>query len=372
MDESKTRSIKVGPFACGLYGEMASAARSTHEGRRSGRLRQGLAALFGRKRPLPKSKLDSGFHLRGLTSLGGLLGEILAEAKCDTDKLRQAANDPAGNECLRRYSQSLEKTRLTAVKNVALGERTRSLVHETKSWMEQCNTLGRERTRLIDELVACIDVSGASFREIDSCVARVEQLLGTIREIGTQADLLALNAAIEASRAGAQGAGFSVVAREMRVLAERTEAATSDIVCLNERMRTSIAGTSRAIAGASESGALNLDHSRRIAQAVQCWNVAQREVEEGIDHLIGAARLQIDVARMPRSQEHAAEESALGTEVETAPPTELSRRASLLVSRFFDELAELGRTFAAEGQADSKCGAFVSELERLRSLSAAQ
>ncbi len=373
MDGSHTRLMRIGTAVRDLYAESEAAAGGAQDGRPGSRFRQGWAALFGRKPALPKSELGAGVSLRSLTSLGGLLIEILAEAQCDSDRLRHAAGDHGSeSECIRRYSRSLEETRVTAGENVTLGERTRSLVDETKSWMQQCNTLGRERTRLIDELVACIGVSGASFREIGSCVAGVEQLLGTIREIGTQTDLLALNAAIEASRAGAHGAGFSVVAREMRILAERTRAATSDIGALNERMRASIAGTSRAIAGASESGALNLDHSRRIAQAVQSWNVAQRKVEEGIDHLIGAARSQVDMAQISEPQEHAAEGSALRAEAGSEAPTELSRRASLLVSRFFDELVELGRSFAAENEADSEGEIFVRELERLRSLPAAQ
>ena len=71
--------------------------------------------------------------------------------------------------------------------------------------------------------------SSAKLEKVSLKMGEVTQVITTITKIANQINLLSLNAAIEAEKAGEQGIGFSVVAREIRRLADQTSVATLDI-----------------------------------------------------------------------------------------------------------------------------------------------
>jgi methyl-accepting chemotaxis protein WspA len=79
--------------------------------------------------------------------------------------------------------------------------------------------------------------------------ASINQVITTITRVANQTNLLSLNAAIEAEKAGQYGAGFSVVAREVRRLADQTAVAALEIegviTEMQNAVREGVAGVER-------------------------------------------------------------------------------------------------------------------------------
>lgn len=76
-----------------------------------------------------------------------------------------------------------------------------------------------------------------SVKEMDHDVQNITQIINVINDIARQTNLLALNASIEAASAGEAGKGFSVVAAEIRKLAEQSNSSTKEIAAIIAQIR---------------------------------------------------------------------------------------------------------------------------------------
>ncbi len=139
-----------------------------------------------------------------------------------------------------RHSESLLQISDSAKESAkgarAAVEATSGGISEVASTSTEFAASIREIAQRVDESVRLILVAVDRARDTDAVIgelavsaSRINDITRIIQQIAEQTNLLALNATIEAARAGEAGRGFSVVATEVKSLAQQTATATQQI-----------------------------------------------------------------------------------------------------------------------------------------------
>ena len=139
-------------------------------------------------------------------------GAFAAQITCSAQALADGASTQAA---------SLEETAASLEEISSMTKRNAQSAGEAK-------TLSSQTRGTADAGAAHMQAMQAAMEAIRSASTDVTKILKTIDDIAFQTNILALNAAVEAARAGEAGAGFAVVAEEVRSLAQRSAQAARD------------------------------------------------------------------------------------------------------------------------------------------------
>ncbi|UTW56685.1 methyl-accepting chemotaxis protein [Kordiimonas sp. SCSIO 12610] len=122
----------------------------------------------------------------------------------------------------REITASVEEIQERSQANNSVLLKTSDDVHKVTSEMNGILTSLEQNMALANKMTEMLDKFESQFR-------RVEEISGEITTISKQTNMLALNAMIEAKRAGKYGAGFTVVAQEVKELAANTQSSANEI-----------------------------------------------------------------------------------------------------------------------------------------------
>ncbi|WP_269520562.1 methyl-accepting chemotaxis protein [Alteromonas sp. BMJM2] len=190
--------------------------------------------------PVPEQKeiarLVEGFnqfidHLHATISKVAKTSEELKLSAADVTRQSQQTEHSTKSQ----RDQTLQAAAALTEMGSTVSEVAQSATHAAQN-ANQANTNSEQGRKITQKAVVAIqDLSGqiqtvsGVIQSLDEHTSAIGGILDTIRGISEQTNLLALNAAIEAARAGDHGRGFSVVADEVRTLAQRAAQATDEI-----------------------------------------------------------------------------------------------------------------------------------------------
>lgn len=195
-------------------------------------------------------------------------------------------------EALAGSSRSLEQGYSSQVGAIA---RTAGAMTQLTAMTHQNADSARQARALVDEVTAKATGAEATMThlvstmgEIASTGAAIASITRTIDEISFQTNLLALNAAVEAARAGAAGAGFAVVANEVRALSLRTGSAARDVTSLLEGSSQRIKAGTALVEQTNAQFQAVARSVGDVAQLMRGISSASSEQSKGIDDVGGA------------------------------------------------------------------------------------
>jgi len=196
---------------------------------------------------------------------------------------------------------AIEQTYTELDEQALAAERTSSAVHEMAQSIrsvsestERSANLAEDLSKVAGDGAGAVQASIKAIQEIEGASAAMADAVAVITKISSQTNLLAMNAAIEAAHAGEAGAGFAVVAEEVRNLAETSARSARDI---GNHIKTVMALVGRGVDLAQSSGkALDkiLGDVNVTVSMIQEIHAAAQEQAEGVREIESAVLKLVD------------------------------------------------------------------------------
>ena len=296
---------------------------------------------------------EVGRTARAFNRMMGQLRNALQEVTRSSDEVATAAEQltTVTDQTRRGARTQQERTEQAATAIHEMSTQVREVAQNTgeaASAAQQASTDSREGALAATESISAIEVltgevdkATTTINQLAENSRRVERVLEVISGISEQTNLLALNAAIEAARAGEHGRGFSVVAEEVRALANKTQGSIDEIQGIIDQLRSDAGQAVQVMEGARGRAEEGVSRVEAGAESLSAITGQVGTISEMADQIATAIEEQGSVAsevdQTVDGIRQVAEENASGAEQTASAAEELSRLATRLretASRF--------------------------------------
>lgn len=254
--------------------------------------------------------LDQGISALNATSTA--VATTAAHITVSSQSLADGASEQAAS--IEETSASLEELSSMTKRNAENSQKANDLSKQTRSAADR----GAHDMEAMNLAMEAIKISSDD----------IAKIIKTIDEIAFQTNILALNAAVEAARAGEAGAGFAVVAEEVRNLAQRSATAAKE--------------TATKIEGAISKTAQGVELSGKVAVTLNDIVTKARQVDELAAEVAGASQEQMQgitqinqavgqMDKVTQSNAASAEESAASAQELNAQATQMKQAVAHLL-----------------------------------------
>ncbi len=251
------------------------------------------------------------------------LSEFIIQIRDAADFIDSSSQEMAsGNNNL---SHRAEQQAASLEETAASMEELASTVKNNAQNTVQATQVVNSASQLAQKGGGVVKSAIAAMQEINESSNKIAEIIGVIDEIAFQTNLLALNASVEAARAGEQGRGFSVVATEVRNLAQRSATAAQQS---NELIQNSVQKVRAGTAFVNETGAALteiVDSVAKVGDIVAQIAGASSEQSAGIEQVNLAVSQMDDITQQNAAL---AEQAAAGSVAMSEQATHMAKLLS--------------------------------------------
>ena len=219
-----------------------------------GQLGHGLAKMFDNLRSLLNNVQKAGIQVTTSAT------EIAASAK-----QQEATGIEQAQTSIEILSTTKEISANTTQLLRTMEEATQVADYTTTATADAQNNLKRMDLTM-QQMVSATDSINAKLAALSEKASNINSVLTTITKVADQTNILSLNAAIEAEKAGEAGRGFSVVATEIRRLADQTSVSTWDIEQMLKEMQSAVSASVMGMDKFSEEIRRSVGEVRQVAE----------------------------------------------------------------------------------------------------------
>ncbi|HET8540690.1 MAG TPA: methyl-accepting chemotaxis protein [Anaeromyxobacter sp.] len=204
-----------------------------------------------------------------VADLAGSFGRMVAELQSMLAELKEAAaalaqeSDAMVGAATRQAAMAAQQSASVAEMNASIREiaQTSSAATDHADRVIAVTQTAEESSRagegVVEEAIGStahveqhVGAIAARLGDLSSRVGQIGDIIATVKDLAARSNVLALNAAIQAARSGEASAGFSVIAREMRSLAEQSSGTAGEV----PKLLGEIVETTQAAATATQQG----------------------------------------------------------------------------------------------------------------------